>query len=402
MVYTFDGNLWHKKKNMPFENKSVMEQRLEFCLLAIKRTMSFNMLCDRFNISRPTGYKWLSRYQLYGLEGLIDLSKRPKNFPSKIPQDIEDYIVKQRKEDDPWGAKKIHKILKDKQASGEYPFDYLPCKNTLMKVFERNGLINDEKRHKKEDWQRFEHKLPNNLWQMDFKGDFKLLDRTTCYPLTILDDHSRFNIGLFACKNQKNKTVQDHLVYVFRKYGLPEMMLCDNGPPWGSFGHDRENLHSYTKLEKWFIRLDIHPVHGHPYHPQTQGKDERFHRTLNEEVISRKILEDHNYCQNQFDYFRDRYNCKRPHEAIDFNYPVNRYYPSQRSYPETLPPIEYDLSDMVMKVHDGGKIRFKSKEYRIGKAFTGDLVALRKTEIEDQYDVYFCTRKIKTIITSKV
>lgn len=401
MVYTFDANLGVKKV-MPFENKSVMEQRLEFCLLATKKSMSFNMLCERFKISRPTGYKWLYRYQINGVEGLSDLSRRPKTFPSKTPKDVEDFIVKQRIEDDPWGAKKIHKILKDKQAKGEYPFEKLPCKNTLTKIFERNGLICDAKRHKKQEWQRFEYEHPNNLWQMDFKGVFKLLDRSSCYPLTILDDHSRFNIGLFACKNQTHQTVKDHLIYVFRKYGLPDMILCDNGPPWGSFGQIVEQPHNYTKLEKWFIRLDIHPIHGHPYHPQTQGKDERFHRTMDEELLAKKKLQNYISCQDQFDYFRDKYNCRRPHEGINFDYPVNRYSPSDRSYPEKLLPIEYKISDTIKKVGPGGKISYKSKAYKVGKAFIGEHVALRKTNDEDLYDVYFCNHKIKTIITSKV
>jgi transposase InsO family protein len=388
---------------MPFNIKSVMEQRIEFCLLAMQGRLNFSRLCERYNISRPTGYKWIRRYEQKGLDGLNELSRKPKTSPLKIPLDIEAFIVNQRKEDNPWGAKKIHKILQDKQVAGEYPFDYIPSKNTITKVFERNGLINEECRHTQAKWQRFEHELPNNLWQMDFKGYFALLNRTTCYPLTILDDHSRFNIGLFACKNQQRQTVQEHLIFVFRKYGLPDMILCDNGPPWGSAGQETEEVpHTYTKLEKWFIRLNVLPVHGHPYHPQTQGKDERFHRTMNEEILSKKKMHDHEQCQNQFDYFRERYNCKRPHEGINFDYPVNRYTHSDKAYPEKLPAIEYDGADIIRKVDEGGRIMYKNKFYRVGKAFCNDLVALRRTINEDQFDVYFCNQKLRTIETSKV
>ncbi len=388
---------------MPFNFKSVMEQKVEFCLLAMQGTMSFSSLCRRYSISRPTGYKWISRYKINGMDGLADLSRKPTNSPSKIPQSIEDFIVKQRIEDHPWGAKKIHKILQDKQATGEYPFDHIPCKNTLTRVFERNGLINEQRRHTKQKWQRFEHKQPNNLWQMDFKGPIALLNRHICHPLTILDDHSRFNIGLFACKDQKQQTVQNHLIDVFRKYGLPDMMLCDNGPPWGSFGQNIEELpHTFTKLEKWLIRLEIKPIHGHPYHPQTQGKDERFHRTMDEEILSKKKMDNHEHCQDQFDYFREKYNCRRPHEGINFDYPIKRYCHSDRTYPEKLSPVEYDSSDIVKKVWLDGFIQFKNKRYHVGKAFKNELVALRKTIDENQYDVYFCYHKIRTIETTNV
>jgi transposase InsO family protein len=387
---------------MPFKIQSVMEQKREFCMLAVQGTMGISSLCKRYNISRPTAYKWLSRYELYGENGLRDISKRPKTSPFQIDKKIEEYIVNLRKEEPVWGAKKLHKIIMDRHSQGTYPFDFIPSKSTLTRIFDRNGLINEDKRNKSSQIQRFEYEHPNNLWQMDFKGYFALLNRNNCYPLTILDDHSRFNIGLFACKNQQHQTVKDHLINVFRKYGLPDMILSDNGAPWRSVQETEDGLPVLTALEKWLILLDIKPIHGHPYHPQTQGKDERFHRTMVEEILARYKLKNFNHCQEHFDQWREKYNCKRPHEGINFDYPANRYSPSNKTYPEKILSFEYDSSDLIRKVDAYGRISIKDKGYRIGKAFKGDHIALRKTEKENQYDVYFCNYRIRTINTSKV
>jgi len=386
------------KKAMPFESKTVMEHRLEFCMLAIKEKANMSELCKRYQISRPVGYKWLNRFSEYGIAGIVDLSRRPKKSPFRINPDLEQYLLSLRKENPEWGAKKVHKILTNQEKTGSYPFENIPCKNTITSVFARNGLISEEKRMKSQRWQRFEYEEPNALWQMDFKGYFKLLDQSLCYPLTILDDHSRFNIGLFACKNEQRESVKMNLIAVFRKYGLPEKMLFDNGSPWGAAGQETsDQLRTFTSLEKWLIRLNIKPIHGHPYHPQTQGKEERFHRTLKAEVLKYEQFKNHRHCQDRFDKWREKYNCQRPHEAIGQEVPVTRYKQSTRSYPEVLPSIEYDSTDIIRKVDQSGIISFKNNEFHIGKAFIGDFVAIRSTNLEYHYDVYFCNHMIRTI-----
>jgi transposase InsO family protein len=383
---------------MPFEKKTVMEQKLEFCMLAMNDKANFSNLCRKYGISRPVGYKWLKRYLAAGVKGIEELSRKPKYSPSRINSAIEDYIVRLRKDNRDWGSKKIHKIMKNQQQQGVYPFNIIPCKNTITSVFKRNELINEGKRHKNYPMQRFEYDEPNALWQMDFKGFFHLLDQSRCYPLTILDDHSRFNIGLFACRNEQYETVKNHLIDVFRKYGLPEMILSDNGAPWGTAGQETsDQIRAFSKIEKWLIRLNIKPIHGRAYHPQTQGKEERFHRTLKTEVLKYEKFRNQQHCQVQLDKWRVKYNCQRPHEAIDFEFPAMRYKHSIRAYPEVLPPIEYDSSDIIRKVSDKGVISFRKDLFRVGKAFVGDLVALRPTRIKNQYDVYFCNLKIKTI-----
>ncbi len=382
---------------MPFEKRTVMEHRLEFCMLAINDKTNFSELCRRFGISRKIGYKWLNRFLNLGIPGMNDLSKCPKHSPRRTSNEIEQYIVAIRKENPEWGSKKVHKILFNQRQQGTYPFDILPCKNTITSVFTRNGLISEEKSNKAQRWNRFEHEEPNELWQMDFKGDFLLLDQSRCYPLTILDDHSRFNIGLFACKNERYEAVKHHLIFVFRKYGLPRRILSDNGPPWGTSQESSDQVRAFSKLEKWLIRLKIKPIHGHAYHPQTQGKEERFHRTLKSEVLNYEDFKNYNICQDRFDIWREKYNCVRPHEAIGLETPVSHYKQSPRAYPEVLPAIEYDSTDIIRKVGKNGIISFKNSTYRVGKAFQGEPVAVRQTSVENQFDVYFCNQIIRTI-----
>jgi transposase InsO family protein len=208
---------------------------------------------------------------------------------------------------------------------------------------------------------------------MDFKGQFSLAAGHMCYPLTVLDDHSRFLLGLRACANQLGRTVQSQLAAIFRCYGLPRAMLMDNGTPWATV----ETGHRLTVLTAWLIRLDIDVLHGRPNHPQTQGKDERLHRTLKVEVISRHPLTDWVSCQHYFDQWRQLYNCERPHEALGLTVPADRYRASPRPFPEHLPPILYDPGDIVRKVQDAGRISFAGRTFIIGKAFIGDPVALR-------------------------
>jgi len=226
---------------------------------------------------------------------------------------------------------------------------------------------------------------------MDFKGYIKL-DSGNCHPLTILDDHSRFLVGLHACSNQLWQTVQAQLIDTFRIYGLPECMLMDNGSPWGD-----SQLTPNTVLTTWLMRLGIAVPHGRPYHPQTQGKDERLHRTLQAEVIDQVEMHTLIDCQTHFDVWRDFYNQERPHQALGHAVPAERYQPSPRQYPEILPPIMYDPADIVRKVDINGKIFFRNQKYRIGKAFRYCPVALRSTEIDGAYDVYFCNNKVAQI-----
>jgi transposase InsO family protein len=375
-----------------------MSQRTEFCMLASKPGSNMSDLCQRFNITRRTGYKWVQRYQEEGLPGLRDKSRRPERFPNRTSDEIEQYVVGLRKNDPEWGAKKLHKILFTHMGSGLYAYSTIPCKNTITKILKRNGLISPNRSKQAESFDRFEHDYPNELWQMDYKGYFRLLNKEICHPLTITDDHSRYNICLEACKNQQEITVRQALTNVFRKYGLPYKILTDNGSPWGTTGNDSaDGIRSYTALEKWLIQLNIKLIHGRPYHPQTQGKEERFHRTLKQELIDHEQFRDHDHCQQRFDIWREKYNCIRPHEAIELKTPAELYKPSNKYYPEKFISYEYNLTDIKRKVCDKGLISFKSKEIRVGKAFRKEYVALRESKTNNSYEIYFCNQLLRTI-----
>jgi transposase InsO family protein len=340
----------------------------------------------------------MKRFLEEGVLGLEDHSKRPSRFPNQVVEEIEQYVVTLRKNDPEWGSKKLYKILCNHREEEMYPYSTIPCKTTITKILKRNGLVPSNRSKQSTGFERFEYEYPNELWQMDYKGHFRLLNNKICHPLTITDDHSRYNICLRACDNQKEITVQQSLVCVFRKYGLPYKILTDNASPWGTSGNESaEGIRSYSTLEKWLIKLNIQLIHGKPYHPQTQGKEERFHRTLKQELINHEQFRDHLHCQKRFDLWREKYNCIRPHEAIDFKAPAELYTPSNKMYPEKIDAYEYNLSDIKRKVRDKGMIRFKNKEFRVGKAFVGEHVAVRESQKDNNYEIYFCNQLLRTI-----
>lgn len=363
-----------------------MSLRKELVELANQPEANISELCRRYGISRKTGYKWLKRSQEEGEVGLGDRSRRPHHSPRRSSEGTESMVVKVRTTHPAWGGRKIKAYLENK---GQ---EQVPSASTITAILRRNDLIDEDEAKKHRSFQRFEMDFPNQLWQMDFKGYFLMGGGGYCHPLTILDDHSRFLLGLQACPNQTQKTVQEQLTAVFRHFGLPERMLMDNGRPWG---FDAENPH--TRFTAWLLRLGIQVSHGRPYHPQTQGKDERLHRTLQAELLGQQPLSDLQECQTRFDQWRDVYNFERPHESLQMQPPIRRYQPSPTPFPETLPPISYDPSDIVRKVDDVGKIYFKGREFRISKAFCHSPVALRPALQEEKYDVFFCSQKVAQI-----
>ena len=370
---------------MAWKVKTKMSQRYEFVQMAKREDCNFSQLCKRFNISRPTGYKWLHRYQEEDLSTLKDHSKRPYHSPKKVKKETEDLVLKLRQKHQSWGGRKIKRRLED------LGYTNIPSATTIGNILKRNGVITDEASRKATPYKRFEHPNPNDLWQMDFKGWFNM-DRQRCYPLTVLDDHSRYSIVLKACLYERTEVVQPALIEAFRKYGLPRRMTMDNGAPWA--GHDRNQL---TTLTAWLIRLGIRISHSRPYHPQTQGKDERFHRTIKVELLNHHHYHDINEVSAAFSMWRDIYNTQRPHEALNMDTPLSRYQPSSRSYPEVLPPIEYDHNDTVRKVNHDGKLSVQGIIFTISRALEGQYIALRPTKKDGIIDVFYCHQKIKTL-----
>jgi len=370
---------------MPWKEVSIMAMRKEFISLAKTRQISIRQMCHRYGISPTTGYKWIRRFDEKGNDGLKDLSRRPFHSPIKTSTELESRVLWVRDMSPAWGARKIKAWLIN---HGE---DGLPSASTIHAILERNGRIDPSKAHKHRAYKRFEKQQPNELWQMDFKARLAM-NSGYCYPLTVLDDHSRFALGVEACANQREVTVKDKLTNIFRIYGMPLGLLMDNGSPWG---YRLEQ--PYTTLGVWLMRLGVGIHHGRPYHPQTQGKDERFHRTVDEELLCRRNFRSLEDCQYAFDEWRDIYNLQRPHQALNYATPASRYHMSLRPFPEVLPLLEYDDPRLVRRVDDNGRVSFKGHLFKVGKGFIGMPVALRPTTTDGVWDVVFSSYTIKQV-----
>lgn len=359
-----------------------MSERLEFVTFATAEKTNIRHLCRLFGISPTTAYKWLQRYRSAGEDGLQDHSRRPHHSPGRTALEIEAAVIRLRHKYPAWGGRKLRQRgLTLGQAK-------MPSPSTITAILDRHQLLDPQQSAKHRAFQRFERAAPNELWQMDFKGDFKL-PAGRCYPLTVLDDHSRFALAIQACAKPNRTITQAALTQVFRRYGLPDQITCDNGSPWGSGGRSH-----YTKLCVWLLRLGIRVSHSRPHHPQTQGKDERLHRSLIAEVLRYHQCPNLLEWQRQFDRWRTIYNHERPHEALALKVPASRYQPSSRCFPERLPPIEYGPADIVRKVRGFGHIKYEGREYHVGCAFAGLHIALRPTTTDGLFDVYFCQHQI--------
>lgn len=368
---------------MPWQKRSVMDQREDLVRLALAPDGKVAELCRRFGISRANAYKWLARYRMEGRAGLADRSRRPRRSPTRAGQVVEAEVLRIRdKSNNAWGARKIARVM-ERSDTVE-----VPALSTITEILRRHGRLDQRRDEHPGPHQRFERAQPNELWQMDFKGHFPLTEGR-CHPLTVLDDHSRYSLTIGACGNEQDATVRAQLVRVFRCYGLPFGMLMDNGAPWGDSGHQ-----PHTIFTVWLMRLGIPVIHGRPFHPQTQGKDERFHRSLKAEVLHGKSFCDLAECQRAFDRWRYVYNHERPHEALAMGTPAQRYRASPRVFPEMLPAIEYAAGDIVRKANKNGDISFNGRILSVGKAFRGQPIALRPTGQDGVLSIHYCAHRI--------
>lgn len=370
---------------MPWREETPMSSRRKFVVAFGLSGESVSALCREFGISRKTGYKWLRRYEEYGESGLAEESRRPHGSPGRTAPDVEERVLEVREQHPAWGGRKIRAVL---VRSG---FESVPAPSTITDILRRHGCIDPVESSKHRAFNRFERASPNELWQMDFKGHYPV-GNGRCHPLTILDDHSRYLLRLEACPNESRSVVESGLRSVFDAYGLPEAMLMDNGAPWG---HDSD--HPYTKLTVWLITHGIRVIHGRPYHPQTQGKEERLHRTLASELLSRTSGDSLDHWQRHFDGWRRMYNHERPHEALGMHVPAERYRPSDRVFADEPLPHEYPEGDAVRKVDEQGGISFRNTKIKVGKGFHGRRVGLRPTPTDGVYGIYFYHHCVKQV-----
>lgn len=361
---------------MPLRERTVMSQRLELVVRAGSGE-AVRVLCHEYGVSPDTAYRWLRRHEDEGPSGLSDRSRRPHTSPSQTTAAMEALVVSLRGEHPSWGGRKLARRLRDLGHMG------VPSPSTVTAILRRHQLLGGRAGQPR-TFIRFEHEAPNALWQMDFKGHVPC-SVGRCHPLTVLDDHSRFSLVLRACGDERTGTVQEALTAAFREHGLPERIGVDNGAPWGS-GPE----HPYTPLGVWLLQLGVRVTHSRPYHPQTLGKDERFHRTLKAEVLGVPLI-DLDDGQRRFDRWRHVYNWERPHEALGDEVPGSRYEPSPRRYPEVLPELAYRPGDLVRRVQAEGLTHFLGRIVSLPKAFRGHPVAFRPTARDGRFTIHFAT-----------
>ncbi len=368
---------------MPWESKTVEEIRKEF-IIASKTTSNFSSLCREFGITRKTGYKWIARAE--ETNDLTDRSHARKNISNKTDKETENLILSVRKDNPAWGGKTIRQVLVNQG------HEDLPCVKTCNNILKRNGCISEEESLKHKPFVRFERDKCNQMWQTDFKGDFALLDGTRCFPLDILDDHSRFSIKIAAKPNTLG--VADSFREAFYEYGMPDSVLSDNGWTFRGFRN------GYTHFEKWLMNHDILPIHGRIMHPQTQGKIERFHRTMKTELLNQNKFKDILDADRGLQEWRMKYNNIRPHEALNMKCPAEVYIPSDRTYIDNIKKFEYGGQHHVIKVNSWGYVRFNGWQVYLSETMINENIEFRPNPHGDSF--FACYRNFKIAEFSNV
>lgn len=358
---------------MPWESKTVKELREEF-VLAAKKSDNFSMLCREFDISRKTGYKWLNRYN--NGESLCDQSRKPNHTANRTPVEVEELVLALRKENPGWGAKTLKKVLENQG------YINIPCAKTINNILNRNGCISTEESERRHKYIRFQKEHSNEMWQTDFKGDFALADGNRCFPLDIIDDSSRYLIKIVPSTSTKNLVIPT-FEEAFAEYGMPDSILSDNGGQFAGFKQ------GYTQFEKWLMCLDILPIHCRIKHPQTQGKIERFHRTLKNELLIHNCFSNIHDADEKMQSWRNKYNNIRPHEALDMLTPSDVYTKSNRKYSGYISDYEYSGIYPVLKVNCKGYISFDNQRLYFSETMRGDYIEFRPNPLGDSWIACF-------------
>jgi len=362
--------------------------REEFVDEVMAKEKSKSQLCREYGITRRTGDKWLKRYE--NGEGLGDKSKTPFKTVNKTAPEKEAKVLEVRAAHPAWGPRKIHKYLHNK---GEIE---LPSKSAIGNILKRNGCISEEASRTSTPYKRFQKDSSNEMWQTDFKGHFALGNGKRCYPLTVLDDYSRFSLCVDAKSNERREGVIQSFERIFEENGLPDSLLCDNGNPWGN-----SQTTGYTQFEIWLMERNILPIHGRIKHPQTQGKAERFHKTIKAELLKYMHLKNMKHAQECFDDFRNCYNNERPHEALKMGVPAEYYSKSRRKNPRSINEWEYPNECVLRKVKTTGYINYGNQGYFLSEAFGEKIIAVRESSLENCINVYFRGFRIARINTKE-
>ena len=367
---------------MPWQNESPMDQKEKFIRDTQRDAFTMPELCERYGISRKTGYKWLGRFQEEGWAGLKERSRAPQTCPHRIDEVVAKAICDARRKHPTWGARKILDWMSEK-----YPRMALPAQSTAHDLLKRNGLIKKRRRR----FKGYVHPGvvpddttgPNDIWAADFKGQFKTKDGIYCYPLTITDVHSRYIISIKGLLSTRAEGAFQGFDRAFREFGLPKAIRTDNGVPFATVA-----IHGLSHLNVWWIRLGIQHQRILPASPQQNGKHERMHRTMKAEA-TRPARANLNAQQREFNRFRKEYNEERPHEAIGGKTPSKLYRPSKRIYTGKIEPYEYPAHFVIKKVTSGGTIRLGPKLVFLANSLPGEIIGLE--EVADGiWSIYLC------------
>lgn len=370
---------------MPWKVKEPMDERISLIADWKSGNYSITELSVIYGVSRKAVYKWTSRYEEYGIDGLKELSRSPLSHPNQTEAEVIKGLIKEKMDHGKWGPKKLLRYLQ-----GSRPDVQWPSVCTVEKWLRRHGLVKERKRRKRvppysEPFLQCD--APNKVWSADFKGQFKMGDGKWCYPLTISDNMSRYLLMCRGVGSPCHEDTQKWFGWAFRKYGLPAAIRTDNGTPFAGHG-----ITGLSRLSVWWIRLGIRPERIECGKPQQNGRHERMHRTLKEETAT-PAMTDMNRQQMRFEDFRREYNNDRPHEALGMKTPSSVYEASSRRYPEKVLEPQYDEGVDVRRVRDGGEISFRGNYYFLSEVLSGEHVGLR--ELNDwRYEVKFSFHSI--------
>ena len=370
---------------MPWETPPVWELRTALVHSVRVAGLSVAEAARRFGVSRETAHKWLARHDAEPERSLVDRSRRPARSPARTAEDVERLVLGARDRFG-WGPRKLHAYL----AAEGHP---MPSWRTVAAVLRRHGRVAAADGLPPPPPQRFERTAPNDLWQMDFKGPLEVARRRVT-PLSVLDDHSRYLLCLKACTDMTFATVQAALWELFGEVGLPAALLCDN-----AFSARNSGV-GLSSFDAWLVRLGIDPAHGRPYHPQTQGKVERLHGTLEAEVWPRVRRDDLGHFAADLDHWRPLYNSTRPHEALGDRPPATRWRPSQRRRPERMPEDSYPAGATLRRVGPVGDVRWRGARVMVGPGLAGEPV--RVEERDSHVEISYCHRRLRILAASEL
>lgn len=366
---------------MPWREIRPMDEKVLFIADHLRGLYSHTELCARYGISRKTGYKWLRRYQAQELGGLAERSRRPHRAPSAIPYAVRKAIIELRQSGRvPLGAKKIWALLAER-----YPGQTPPSKSTIYRILAAEGLTEPRKRRQRVHPYRQSlspAQEANGLWSVDYKGQFRLGNGQWCYPLTVMDHHSRY---LLACQGELaigGGSARNHFIQLFRQYGLPERIRSDNGVPFAGRGAG-----GLSRLSIWWIRLGVVPERIAVGKPQQNGRHERMHRTL-KRATQHPAAPNLEVQQRRFEEFCKEYNEQRPHEELGQTPPVRHYRPSPREYPERLPELVYPPHFDVRPVNRNGTASMHNGQVYVSHLLRGERVGFEEVA-DGVWEVYF-------------